>query len=452
MRVRFVALVGALTGLGAMVSLSAGAQSYVPGEILVKFRSTTSWAAVAGIHAARGTRVLEVIESLGVERLAIPADRSVAEMVDLYAADPGCEYAEPNYIGEGGVFVPDDTSFGFQWHLDNTGQTGGTPDADIDAIDGWETSRGHASIRLAVLDTGIDSDHPEFTGRLLPGYDFVNEDTDPEADHSHGPRVTGLAAANADNSFAVAGVDHFASIVPVKVLNSSNFGTTFDLAQGLDFAKDEAQVISMSLINFPTGSSTLNNALQAARDAGAILIACAGNGGLGDADDSGPGASPLTISVGATNDDDERASFSGTGAALDIVAPGSSVRTIRYNTAADTTTPFSGCSAATPIVAGIATLMLSLNPTLTHDEVFTVLTTTAEDQVGPPSEDTPGRDDFFGHGRVNLAAALAAVAVPPAPPVPALSGRGLALLAVLLVGLGAAAAGRARAADPDTSS
>ncbi len=250
--------------------------------------------------------------------------------------------------------------------------------------------------------------------------------------------MTGIAAANANNSFAVAGVDHFVSIVPVKVLNSSNAGTSFDLAQGLDFADDEAEVISMSLINYPTGSFTINNALQAARDAGAILIACAGNGGIGDADVSGPGASPLTISVGATNDDDERASFSGTGSALDIVAPGSSVRTIAYNTSADTTTTFSGCSAATPIVGGMATLLLSVDPTLTHDEIATILTTTADDRVGPPGEDTPGRDDFFGYGRVNLNAALAAVSVQ----VPSGSPLAFAVLIACLIGIAWSVDGR----------
>jgi subtilisin family serine protease len=423
--------------IGSGFSTPAAAQSYVPGEILVKFRPGVSQAAADQFRAARGIQLLEAIPSSGVQRVAIPAGSTIAEMVEQCGADPDCEYAEPNYIGQGG-FVPNDTSFSLQWHHNNTGQTGGTPDADIDGTECWDTSRGNAAIRIAVLDTGIDGDHPEFAGRILPGYDAVNEDNDPEADHSHGPYVTGIAAANANNSFAVAGVDHFVSIVPVKVLNSSNAGTSFDLAQGLDFADDEAEVISMSLINYPTGSFTINNALQAARDAGAILIACAGNGGIGDADVSGPGASPLTISVGATNDDDERASFSGTGSALDIVAPGSSVRTIAYNTSADTTTTFSGCSAATPIVGGMATLLLSVDPTLTHDEIATILTTTADDRVGPPGEDTPGRDDFFGYGRVNLNAALAAVSVQ----VPSGSPLAFAVLIACLIGIAWSVDGR----------
>ena len=248
-----------------------------------------------------------------------------------------CPFGDGNYIGEGGDVIPDDTSFGDLWHLNNTGQSGGTPDADIEAIEAWDITTGSNSIVVAVLDTGIDSDHPEFLGRVLPGFDFVNEDSDPEADHPHGALVSGILAANADNSFAVAGVDHFAKILPVKVLNASNLGTLADLIEGLTYAADQgADVISMSLINYPVGFSFLDDALQYARDSGAILIACAGNGGIGDADVSGPGASPLTISVGATTRIDARASFSGTGSALDVVAPGSSITTIAYNTAVDT--------------------------------------------------------------------------------------------------------------------
>jgi subtilisin family serine protease len=350
---------------------------------------------------------LEHIDELGVYRVAIPDGSTVEEMIELYSQDPGCDYAEPNYIGQGGNFVPNDTFFRFQWHLRNRFN----PGADIAAVPGWQMTRGSDSVVVAVLDSGIDSDHPEFQGRILPGFDFVNLDADPEDDESHGTRVTGLLGANADNGFSVAGVDHAARIIPVKVLDQFNFGATFDLAEGLVFAANQgAHVASMSLINYPLFSQTLNDALEYARDAGVILVACAGNGGLGDADFSGPGASPLTISVGATTSNDERASFSETGSALDVVAPGLATATVGYNTHADTVTFFTGCSAATPIAAGIASLLLALDRSLSHDEVRDILTRTADDRVGPPEEDTPGRDDFFGHGRVNMNAALREVA------------------------------------------
>ncbi len=376
------------------------------GEVLVKFRPGVSPADIAAVNQLRGASTLGTIPELGVHRIAVPTDRTASEMAELYRQDPGCEYAEPNHVGRGGDFVPDDTYFSLQWHLENSF----VADADIAAVQGWQITRGSSSVVVAILDSGIDTDHPEFQGRLLPGFDFVNEDADPEDDEAHGTQVAGLLAANADNAFSVAGVDHAAQILPVKVLDADNSGTTFDLAQGLVFAADEgAHVISMSLIDYPL-SSTLNDALQFARDAGSVLVACAGNGGLGDADLSGPGASPLTISVGATQIGDTRAGFSGTGAALDIVAPGDGVATTVFDSHQDNFSLFVGCSAATPLVAGVSTLLLSLDPSLTHDDVRAVLTSTADDQVGPPQEDTPGRDDFFGHGRLNMLSALLALA------------------------------------------
>lgn len=379
-----------------------------PGEILVRYAAEVSESEIAQINRMHGVRVLEVIPELGIYRLSIPDAATVGAMTAELDHDPRWEDVEPNYIGEGGDFIPNDGAFKRQWHLHNTGQFGGTVDADIDAVEGWQLARGNESITVAVLDSGIAFDHAEFLGRTLPGFDFVNEDGDPEDDQSHGTYVTGLLAANADNALSVAGVDHFARILPIKVLNAENRGTVSDLVQGLVFAANEgASVISMSLIGYGQ-SRFLEDALQFARDSGATLIACAGNGGIGDADRSGPGVSPLTISVGASNLSDARAGFSGTGSALDLVAPGQGVLTVSF-TSAHAASWFSGCSAATPIVAGIASLMLSLDPDLTHDQVGEILAESADDLVGPPSEDTPGRDDFFGHGRANMHQALALV-------------------------------------------
>ncbi len=271
---------------------------------------------------------------------------------------------------------------------------------------GWDLSRGSASVTVAVLDSGIDSDHPEFAGRILPGWDFVNNDANPEDDHSHGTLVSGLLAANANNGFAVAGVDHFCMILPVKVLNAFNSGTTANLISGIDYASQQgADVISMSLINYPCGVA-LNNALNNARLAGAILVACAGNGGIGDADISCPGASPHTISIGATTNTDARAFYSGTGEALEFMAPGDDVVTVIYNSPVNGSSFFSGCSAATPNAAGIVSILRALEPELRTRHVRDILQLGAEDQVGPPQEDAPGWDEFFGWGRLNLRSVL----------------------------------------------
>jgi thermitase len=405
----------ATSGLGALAQ-SAGGQDaaaggtpqggFVSGEILVRFKDGLSDAEIDAMIQSYGGQVLDYIEKLHVYHLRIPEGRTVDQMIELYANDPRCEYVERNYIGGGGGLIPDDTFYREQWHLDNDGQTGGTADADIDAVEGWRITQGDPTVVAAILDTGIDRRHREFRRRLLPGHDFVDEDGDPEADHPHGPLVAGVLAANSDNGFGVAGVDRRVTILPVKVLDRNNRGTVVDLAEGLVYAADQgADVINMSLINYPLGG-ILNNALRYARNAGSILVACAGNGGIGDADVSGPGASRLTISVGATDHDDLRADFSGTGRRLDVVAPGLEVVTTAFDADDDGATFFSGCSAATPVVSGIATLLLSIDPSLRHNQVRAILRRTADDQVGDPDEDEPGRDDFFGFGRVNLNNAL----------------------------------------------
>ncbi len=387
-------------------------RSAVPGEVLV-CAATGSEAKIAAAVGALGLVVLEQDAISGVMRVAVPKGEEDL-WIQAWSFWPDVSYAEPNGVGMGGL-IPNDTYFSSQWHLRNTGQSGGTPGADIEVVPAWDMTTGSPSVVIAVLDTGIDSDHPEFVGRIDPdGMDFVNTDDDPEADHPHGTWVSGCLGANANNGFAVAGVDWNCQILPVKVLNRFNAGTTFDLAQGLNYAASQAdvQVISMSLINYP-GQMTLINALQRARNAGKILIACAGNGGIGDADRSFPGASPLTISIGATTDTDARASFSGTGAALDFVAPGEGIVTTLHGSNANSFSTVQGCSFATPITAGVVGLLLDLADTLDialdQDTIYDLLVAGAEDQVGYPAEDTPGWDEFHGHGRINALQTLLAL-------------------------------------------
>jgi subtilisin family serine protease len=391
-----------------------GADDAAPREWIVELRGPADAATLARLAADTGGRVLETIPGRRLVRLALPQGAAPSgSRRDASLARDALRVA-PNSMGRGG-FTPDDPQFEDQWHLNNTGQTSGTPDADLDAPEGWERTRGSANVWVAILDTGVDYDHPDLAGRLLPGRDTVNDDDDPNADHPHGIQVAGLFGANADNAIQVAGVDHAARILPVKVLGSNNAGSTFDLIQGIDWAVAQgADVISMSLVDYEDPEGFLREALQRARTAEVILVACAGNGGPGDADCANPdsdgcslpGSYPETISVGFTDHLDLRGAGpiceSATGPALDVVAPAVLVPTVTSSAGQ----LFSCCSAATPIVAGIVSLLLSLDPTLTHDEVKAILEASAEDQVGPSFEDVPGRDDFYGAGRVNLAAAL----------------------------------------------
>ena len=377
-------------------------------EDLVRRAGAQSAAPLFGATRDAAARQRAGLDRFVVVELPVGSDIRAAKAALEARADVAS--VEFDVIGAGGGLTPDDTHYPTQWHLENSGQSGGTVDADIDASEAWSTTTGDASIVVAVLDTGIDSAHPEFAGRIVAGYDFVNRDDDPEADHSHGTSCAGIIAANANNGFGVAGVDWAAKIMPVKVLDANNSGLTTNLASGLTFAADNgADVISMSLINYPCGSAALESALQYARDQGAVLISSAGNGGIGNADVSGPGCYPQTISVGATTRNDQRAGFSATGAALDVVAPGSSVPTVAYRNYGDTYVNFSGTSAAAPVVAGISSLLLAADRSLTHVEIQTLLETSARDGVGAELDDTVGRDDNYGWGRVNVADVLAAL-------------------------------------------
>lgn len=359
-----------------------------------------------------GYVLVEEVESLGILRIRSLGDAAATPDFAEIEAVPGVLAAEPNGYGQaGGSVKPNDTHFREQWHLENTGQTGGTPGADIEARAAWQLQRGSRDIVVAVLDTGIDFDHPEFQGRLLRGYDTANDDEDPSGTDFHGVLVTGLLAAATHNDFGVSGVDWHCKIMPIQVIHDSGFGTIFDLIEGIEYASSRgADVISMSLINFPQVHS-LEVALEAAKNSGCILLACGGNSGIGNADTSWPGASPHTISIGWTDLKDRRAINSGTGQALDFVAPGLGVRTCAFSHS-NVWFIFSGCSAATPIAAGIVSLMLAERPGATQDEVYAWLQAGAEDQVGPPNEDTPGRDDFFGHGRLNAYRSLSAIPSP----------------------------------------
>jgi thermitase len=394
-------------------------------ELLVELRGSADAAALRRLEARSGGRVVRVLPAQRLVRIALPARGrgGAAAAARALADDPAVASARAHGRGRGG-FVPNDPLFGAQWHLRNTGQSGGVLGADIDATNAWQITRGSPDVVVAILDTGIDLAHPDLVGRLLPGFDFVNGDADPSADHPHGVQVTGLFGANADNAVQVAGVDHFAQILPVKVLDQYNAGWTSDLIEGLYWAADHgAHVISMSLIDYPPDPALLA-ALQYARARGAVLVACAGNAGFGNADQSAPGLYPETISVGWTDATDSLGesglNSSATGAALDLVAPGVLTYTI---TSAGGSPFFTGCSAATPIAAGVASLLLAVDPDLGHDGVAQVLAASAADEVGPPVTDVPGRDDFYGHGRLDAAAALALV------PEPA-GGAGAALVAL----------------------
>lgn len=262
-------------------------------------------------------------------------------------------------------------------------------------------------INVAIIDTGINYNHPDLCDNYKGGYDFVNDDVDPLDDNGHGTHCAGIIAAE-NNDIGVIGVAPEANLYSLKILNNTGSGNISDLIAAIEWATEtckdtdtsnDIQVISMSLAS-NSGVTALETACSQAYNSGILLVAAAGNDGnkrgTGDSVDY-PGAYSSVIAVAATDSTDDRASFSSTGPAVELAAPGVNI----LSTYQDGWASLSGTSMACPHVAGTAALVLAANPSFTNDNIRDRLVQTATD-LG-----TPGRDKLYGYGLVNAEAAAA---------------------------------------------
>jgi subtilisin family serine protease len=423
-------LVAAIVSLVLLATVAGSVlcqERYVPGEILVKFRSTASTMSVASINQEMGCLAIRDIRFIGVQHLRITSGLSVEEAVERYSADPNVEFAEPNYIGEAAQRVlnnaemwPNDWTFddtrpeyGFQWALDNWGQTGGIVDADIDAPQMWRMKR-HAGSEMivAILDTGIDWSHEDLAANIwqnpgeivgdgidndennyiddIRGWDFIENDNDPEDMVGHGTHVAGIIGAVGNNGKGICGVCWSVKLMPVRILDDTGHGNIADLCLGIDYAMHgDAKIINLSLGNYPE-SQSLEFAVDRANDKGVLVVASAGNSGR-DIDvpgqESYPGSlpNPNVITVAASDENDLIPVWSNWGAvSVDLAAPGVCV----YSTMPDNFVTLNGefnlctgnnfemnydymngTSMAAPHVSGVAALCWSLEPGLSHLEL-----------------------------------------------------------------------------------
>ncbi|MGY9074474.1 MAG: S8 family peptidase [Acidimicrobiales bacterium] len=311
--------------------------------------------------------------------------------------------ADTDPIGATGT---NDARRGSQWALDR-----------INFESTWQTASG-TGIVVAVLDTGVLGTHEDLVGRLLPGADFVSGGGDGTlADHPHGSHVSGIIGATADNIVGVAGGSPNVRILPVRVLNSNGSGSVSGVWNGIIWAIDNgADIINLSL-GTATDSSTLRTAVAYAESHGVLVIAAAGNDGLGSNSATYPAAIDEVVAVSATTAGDTRASYSNHGTWIDIAAPGSGIWSLA-NSSDNAYASMSGTSMASPYVAATAALVLSAAPTLTPAQVRAALYSSAED-LG-----ATGEDDDFGAGLIDPLAAVESVAEaapeadPPPPPDP----------------------------------
>jgi subtilisin family serine protease len=280
--------------------------------------------------------------------------------------------------------VPNDPYFAdFQWNL-----------RQVHAPEAWDLTTGDRRVIIAIVDTGIALDHPDLIDKLVPGINLVTPGAPPSDDNGHGTHMAGIAAAATNNALGVAGLNWEARLMPVKVLDQNGGGDVNRVAQGITWAVDQgARVINLSF-DGPEPAPVLADAVQYARNKGALVVAAVGNDGR--ADTTYPAAFDGVMAVAATDRNDQRLASSNTGSYVAVAAPGQDIPSTYWDaTAGNTYALASTTSQAAPHVAGLAGLILSVNPDLSGDAVRRLIENHADD-VG-----RPGRDDETGFGRIN---------------------------------------------------
>lgn len=321
--------------------------------------------------------------------LRLPPGSSVGECLHGLEHHPLVDYAEPDYVGCTAV-VPSDPNFADQWHHQNPLK----PSASIQTPLAWDITQGSSNVIVAVLDTGL-ADGPEFAGRTVPGYNFVDTNDVTLDDNGHGTQVAGVLGANPDNGVLGAGVDWRCRIMPVKVFDHSNLGYHSWWAQGIDYAVGHGcKIINLSGASTEFGR-TVQRAITNAIARGVIFVTAAGN--LGATNLGFPGYLRECLTVGATDSQDSRALFSNSGPQLDLVAPGVDLPTVGLSGGLEFVR---GTSFAAPLVAGVCALLAAVQPGITQTEAQWLLCAGAEDQVGGDT-DPPGFDPQHGWGRLN---------------------------------------------------
>lgn len=328
------------------------------------------------------------------------------------------EYAEPNFIGYAGgqsetSVVPNDPQYVNQWGLKNTGQTingvTGIAGNDINIEQAWDYTTGSPTLRVAVLDSGMPLGASEFTGRLLQGYDFANNDNDPTDDQGHGSNVGSVIGAKGNNGSVMAGINWNSKIIPVKILDANNSGLYSWWISGITYAVDSgAKVLNMS-VGGSSFSQGLQDAVTYANSHGAIVVVCMMNNN--NAVPYYPAAFDNVIAIGAINNRGKRAvpfcwgGGSSYGSHIDFCAPGEMILGINYQNTSGATY-WCGTSQATPMVTGVVSLMLSRNPNLTYTQIFNILKATAKDTLGNING---GWNQYYGWGRIDAGNALSQV-------------------------------------------
>jgi thermitase len=424
--------------------------AYAPGEILVKFKRTASKAHIEELHAETGAVPKGRNKVIDVWRLKIPDDVSVSEMVQRYKRDPNVEWAEPNgiyYL----TITPDDTYYSAQqrWYYDL-----------ISAASGWDTQTGSSSVAIAIVDSGVDLDHPDLAGKIwtnpgeiagngidddgngyvddVYGWDFVGSDDGDDGDRPgdnnpdvfagdpsvgdgidqdgsgtaddgvpHGTMVAGIVGAQTNNGRGVTGMAWGCKLMVVRAFNPEGWGYFSDIADAITYAAEKgAKVINLSFGG--EYSQAVEAAVNYAHDThGCVLVAAAGNSNASSL--NYPASLANTIAVGASDSTNGRAYFSNWGSALDVVAPGVDIFStfVQSQTGLASYGSGRGTSFATPLVSGLCALIWSHDPSLNNEQVRDILKSRAKDLPDDPDDSPNAGATWDGAGIINAFNALA---------------------------------------------
>ena len=378
----------ATLSLSVLIVASAWAQptgsseiEFAKGRILVLPKaglSSVEFDKALGAHGGKARRVgksdLHIID--------LPAGANEAAVAAALAQHPHFKFAELDRRVRA-ASAANDPYAGSQWHL-----------AKIGGATAWDQSQG-SGVTIAILDTGIDASHPDLSARMVPGWNFVDNNNNTADVHGHGTAVAGSAAATLNNGVGVASIAGQAALMPVRIADANAYTYWSTVAQGLTWAADNgARVANISYVGV-AGSSTVQNAAQYMKSKGGLVVVSAGNNNINE------NVTPTgtMIPVSATDENDNKTSFSSWGNFVAMSAPGVNVwTTVRGGSYQQ----WWGTSIASPVVAGAVALMMSRNPTLPVAQIESLLYSSAVD-LG-----AAGRDAVFGYGRVDAAAAVQA--------------------------------------------
>lgn len=381
-----------------------------PGQILVRYREA---APAQVIHSIAQRHELKTIRHFaGVKRglrlQQVPTGKTVAATIEALRRDPNVEYVEPNYIYRVSVAEPEDTYFSFLWGLHNRGQSGGIAGVDISALKAWDITTGSSDVVVGVIDTGIDYFHPDLAANMwinvgerpdngldddgngyiddVHGWNAQMDSGDPLDDNNHGTHVAGTIGAVGKNRLGVTGVNWQVRLMGLKFLSAQGVGYVSDAIECIEYAiAMRRRGVNVRVLNAswggPNASAALREAIEAAGQAGMLVVTAAGNNydgaGLRGTDNDMQPIFPAsydlanTISVAAVDRRGQLAAFSNYGkSSVDLAAPGVSIASTvtldRYGF-------FSGTSMAAPHVAGVAALALAIKPNLTVAAMKTTL-------------------------------------------------------------------------------